>query len=213
MTRSFSSVQFFLFFAVTVVVLSVRGLFRCPIFCPFVRGVTTSDCPSVDLTSRAFFISCFLKCLNSLFRLSSVLLAQTDLLTKNCLCVSASLKRPISTKARLIFLNWPSTSSFSWLMKSKRGCRFQSIARFKTWLTDSQLLLVHILPVCVATSGLLRLSRIKVFSLFWKYLTKLLEIDCPMDSKSSAFSSKHIVSSACIKPSSPNILSSIIALS
>ena len=148
----------------------------------FVRGATTSDCPSVDLTSPAFFISCFLKRLNSLFRSSPVLLAQTDLLTRNCLCVSASLKRPISTKARLIFLNWPSTSSFSWLMKSKTGCRFQSIACFKTWLTDSQLLLVHILPVCVATSGSLRLSRIKVFSRFWKYLTKFLEINCPVDS-------------------------------
>ena len=97
-------VQFFFFFAVTVVVFSVLGLFRCPIFCPFVRGATTLDCPSVDLTSRAFFTSCLRNRLNSLTLSSSVLFAQTVLLTRNCLCESASLKLPLSTKDILRFL-------------------------------------------------------------------------------------------------------------
>ena len=121
-------VQFFLFFVLTVVVLSVLGLLRCPIFCPFVRGATTSDCPSVDLTSRAFFTSCLRNRLNSLSLSSYVLFAQTFLLTRNCLCESASLKLPLSTKAFLRFLTWPLTRLFSWVIKSKRGCFFQSIA-------------------------------------------------------------------------------------
>ena len=153
-------------------VLSVLGLLRCPSFCPFVRGTTISDCPSVDLTSRGFLISCFLNRRKSRCLSSSVLLAHTALLTTNCLWVSASLKRPMLTIARFRSLNWASTSSLTQVMKSRSGCRFQSIACFKTWLMDSQLLLVHSLSVCVAASGSFRFSLSKSFSLFWKYLRK-----------------------------------------
>ena len=93
------------FFIGTATVLSVLFRFRCPIFCPFVCGTKTSDCPSVDATNRAFFCSKALNRLNNRFLSSSVLFAQTDLLMANRLCESASLNWPVFTKALFKSLN------------------------------------------------------------------------------------------------------------
>ena len=54
-------IQFFLFFAVTVIVLSVLGLFRCPIFClssvePLLQTVHLSIWPVVHFSLRVYEI-------------------------------------------------------------------------------------------------------------------------------------------------------------
>ena len=92
-TQSYCMTLFF-------VVLIFFFLFLCgPGFRPFVTGVTTVDCPSVETTRPQSFATYFLYRRNKFAFCCSVIVIQSVFVVWNCLQLSASLNAPVPINA------------------------------------------------------------------------------------------------------------------